>query len=269
VKGRLPAIAGASVLFFGGFAVSADAPADAGLPPALAGAWEVEGVAVDRADQPHWRVRPDEPELMGRELVIDADHVQFNGGKTPNCKPAGWKRHATTWGTLVAGSQLRGGSPGVETDPAPADYGLKVGRKAGVTVYSFCGSPPDPKHPVVNASGWMMEPWLAPQGADRAIMHLDESTLLVLTRRKRDARPQASFPCGRAASVTEKAICASFTLAAWDRSVALAWRRASEGAAPGPATGQKEWLRTRDACGADPRCLEEKMSSRTAELRTP
>jgi hypothetical protein len=268
MSGRRVAVVSALAILLCGFAAAAPAPADAGLPPTLAGTWEVERVAVDRADQPHWKVRPDEPELMGRELVIDADHAQWNGGKEPNCKPPGWKRHATTWGALIAGSQLRGGSPGAEADPTPADYGLKVTRKSAVTVQSFCGSPPDPKHPVVNPNGWMMEPWIAPQGADRAVMRVDEQTLVVLARRKPDAKPQASFPCARAATPTEKAICASFTLAAWDRSVALAYRRASESSAPDPAS-QKEWLRKRDACGADARCLEEKMSSRTAELRAP
>lgn len=238
-----------------------------GLPPALAGIWEVEQVAVDRADQPHWKYRPDEPALMGRELAIDADEARFSGGKEATCKPAGWQGHASTWSALVATGQLRGGGA-AESDPTPADYGLKVNRRAPVAAYSFCGSPPDPKHPVVNANGWMAEPWLAVLGSGRVVMRLDDQTLLVLARRKPEAKPVASFPCLRAATPTEKTICANFTLAGWDRSVALAWRQQSEsgGAA---VSDQKEWLRARDACGTDARCLEEKMSSRVAALRRP
>jgi hypothetical protein len=240
---------------------------ETGLPATLAGSWEVERVAVDRADQPHWKHRPDEPALMNRELVIDGAEARFSGGKEGTCKPAGWQRHTSTWGTLIAGGQLRGGGA-AESDPTAADYGLKVTRKAPVTAYSFCGSPSDPKHPIVNANGWMSEPWLAAQGADHLVMHLDEQTLLVLARRKPDAKPVASFPCARATSPTEKAICGSFTLAGWDRSVALAWRQQSEsgGAA---VSDQKEWLRSRDTCGTDARCLEEKMSTRVSALRLP
>lgn len=237
-----------------------------GLPPELAGTWEVERVAVDRADQPHWKHRPDEPELMARELAIDPESAQFSGGKEGTCKPAGWQRYLSTWGKLIAGGQSRGGA--VESDPTPIDYGIKVKRTAPVQAYAFCGRPRDPKHPVVAANGWMSEPWIAPHGRDRLIMRLDEQTLLVLARRKPDSRPAASFPCQRAASSTEKAICGSFKLAAWDRSVALAWRKRVEGFGAAVAD-QKDWLRDRDTCGADAQCLEDKMSNRVAVLRTP
>jgi uncharacterized protein YecT (DUF1311 family) len=39
-------------------------------PAALIGSWDVEHVAVDEQDQMHWDVRPDDPQLLGRELTI-------------------------------------------------------------------------------------------------------------------------------------------------------------------------------------------------------
>jgi hypothetical protein len=65
----------------------------------------------------------------------------------------------------------------------------------------------------------------------------------------------------------EKSICSSFSLAAWDRSVALGWRRlTANGTASGDLEEQKAWLRTRDACGADAACLEEQLKRRALNL---
>jgi hypothetical protein len=247
-----------------GLVVEASPAAEAALPAALVGTWDVERVAVDSGDQPHWKFRPDDPQLLGRELVIDGERARFNGAKEPNCDRPGWKRRPSTWGRLVAAGLLRGGG---ESDPSPADYGLEVSRKAAVTAYSFCNGAGDPRQREPAGAAWAQGSWLVPQTPTRLVMHLDDQTLLILVRRKADAKPQASFPCARAASPTEKAICASFALAAWDRSVALGWRHATEnGTTDELLAEQKAWLRTRDACAADAACLEETMRKRTTSL---
>jgi uncharacterized protein len=100
------------------------------------------------------------------------------------------------------------------------------------------------------------------------VMHLDSQVMLILTRRRPDAKPRASFSCDKASTPTEKAICGSFTLAALDRSVALAWRRSSvsSGVSAERLQEQKAWLRTRDACGTDAACLERVMDQRITQL---
>jgi hypothetical protein len=224
------------------------------------GTWEVEKVAVDARDKPHWEFKPDDPQLMGRELAIDGERIHFDTGHQISCKPANWLKHSTDWKSLFGVSLFRSPSSG-RAEPTPADYGFKVlpGQRP-VIAYSFCT-------PARAGNRWVMGPWLVAFGSNRIMLHLDNQTMLVLARRPPDATPRASFACSKAASPTEKAICGSFTLAGWDRSVALAWRYATEnGADPALREEQKEWLRTRDACGADATCLEKQMRDRAADL---
>jgi hypothetical protein len=222
----------------------------------MVGTWEVTRVAVDENDQPHWNSHPDDPKLMGRELVIEPDHVRFNGGKEPNCKPARWRETSATWRELM--DDLRRSPDSV---PAPADYGLKVARKAKVTVVSVCATLGPEAGPVRE------EPYLIQEGPDRLVMHFDNQTLLIFSRRKAGATPTPSFPCAKASLPAEKAICGSFTLAAWDRSVALGWHRLLElGPSSEDRDRQKAFLRERNSCGADAACLEKVMSQRTTEL---
>ena len=82
------------------------------------------------------------------------------------------------------------------------------------------------------------------------------------------ARP--SFDCARAAAPAEFAICANPRLAQLDAEMATAFAAAKSGA---PARQQAQmdaqqlqWLRRRDACGADAACLERTMSGRRAQL---
>jgi hypothetical protein len=237
-------------------AAAADAP-----PPSFIGAWEVEHVAVDAADQPHWSHRPDDPYLMGRELIIEADAVRSRLGKEVNCQPAGWQAHPATWGELIDAGFPRSGNGGT----TPADFGLKVSPRARVTAYSLCPIPAARRRPGVQWVWQMYDVWLVQQAPDRLVMHLNDSVMLILARRSPDARPRASFACDRAATSVEKAICGSFNLAALDRSLALAWRRSAKGREV--VAAQKAWLRSRDACGGDEACLEEKMTARIGELK--
>ena len=158
---------------------------------------------------------------------------------------------------------LRGGTPYQRGGISPAAFSLHVSPKQGVTAYSMrsaAGNRGDAP------SGWVKEPWLVVQGPDRLVMRYDE-TILTLARRKAGAKPRASFPCAKATSPTEKTICSSFSLAAWDRSVALGWRRlTANGTASEDLEEQKAWLRTRDACGADAACLEEQLKRRALNL---
>ena len=78
MDGRGAATRGAVVWFRGSvfaFAIFASpapvAAAERAAQPA-AGAWDVIKVAVDRRDQMHWLYKPDDPRLLGRELMISA-----------------------------------------------------------------------------------------------------------------------------------------------------------------------------------------------------
>lgn len=83
------------------------------------------------------------------------------------------------------------------------------------------------------------------------------------------AGAQPSFDCRKAATPTEKAICADAQLAWLDRAVATAFRQLKAELASQiemlPAE-QTEFLKVRDACGAEKACLARAMESRRSAL---
>lgn len=232
-------------------------------PASLVGAWEVEHVKVDEQDQMHWGTRPEDPALLGRELLVQPDTVHFTSDQKP-CQQTAWKARTLPWGKLFANSFSRAPDGGRSARPLPSDFGLKVSRTAKALYYEIC---PTPEVPPAKAS--QHQRWVAQQGADVLVMHYTNQVLLILRRRAPGAKPRASFDCTKAATATETAICASHDLAGWDRSVALALREAI-GRSPERETSlrdeQRQWLKKRDACGNKGDCIRETTWERVQEL---
>ena len=84
------------------------------------------------------------------------------------------------------------------------------------------------------------------------------------------ARP--SFDCARAVAPSARTICGSAPLAQLDTEMAAAYVAARAGlSADGQAKvalEQREWLRRRNACGADASCLERTLTQRLGQLQT-
>lgn len=235
----------------------------AGPPPELVGTWDVEHVGVDSEDSLHRVLRPDDPQLMGRVLVIGADRVQFERGKELGCKQARWGARRTTWGALFGKGFIRSEVGGLNPRPSPEDFGVKVSKNQPAVAYSLCPSSPR------GAGRFPRNTWAALQAPDLLALHFDNQTVLTLRRRASGATPAASFACAKAATATEKTICGSFDLASWDRSVALAFRQALGRRRDKDADlkrSQREWLRKRDACGSDAACIDEAQWRRVEEL---
>lgn len=245
-------------------APSAPASSPAGISATdaamLEGTWEVEHVGVNMADQPHWKWRPDDPQLIGREFVVRADEIRFADFKQANCKPATWKKKTHSWSQLVDDLFL-----GPASKQTPADFRVKASPGAKVQVFEPCAlATPGQQAP---GNNWVLGSWVVVVGADKLIMEFDSDSVLYLARRSKV--PKASFDCAKAKTATEKAICADANLAAWDRSVALAWRRLRESDRGIDATTKEKhtkWLATRDACGTDAACLAAAMAAHTGEL---
>lgn len=83
----------------------------------------------------------------------------------------------------------------------------------------------------------------------------------------------ASFNCRRAGTPTEIAVCSDVRLARLDSLMADIYAMALAWAEPIPAhvrSGQIDWLKSRNDCGADTVCLTASYEGRTRELlRTP
>jgi len=82
----------------------------------------------------------------------------------------------------------------------------------------------------------------------------------------------AAFDCKAAATPTERAICADPALRDLDAELGSAYAQALHATADGSAAlrqQQRDWLRTRDACGADAGCLATQYRQRLARFARP
>jgi uncharacterized protein len=78
----------------------------------------------------------------------------------------------------------------------------------------------------------------------------------------------AGFDCAKAASPTEKTICADAGLSSLDGQLAAAWKKAlaKGGDTAALKAAQLKWLKQRDRCGNDAPCLGDRYRERLASL---
>ena len=93
---------------------------------------------------------------------------------------------------------------------------------------------------------------------ERLFSLLSTGTLLLVSL----AGHAAGFDCAKATSVTEKAICADKELSALDSELAFVWQKISGFDPAAMKSSQLQWLKLRDACGADASCLRSRYNER-------
>lgn len=227
--------------------------------PGMLGNWEVERVLVDKNDQPHWLYKPADPRLLGRELRLEQQRASFNYG-LPVCESAKWRSKVENFGKLLAGSYQRPDRKGKDKWPTNADFDLNApAASANFPVFRLDCQVKQKK------AEWD-DIWLLQLDQNTLLMHLDSSVLLRLARHKPGVI-KASFDCKKAGSKPEKTICSQPALAAWDRSVNLAWRRAqTKNNDENLKAAQIAWLKERDQCLDNAECLEDQMARRVEAL---
>jgi len=234
-------------------------------PSKILGSWEVKRVLLDRADEPHWgTLRPDTPALLYRTMTITADKISFAGADA-TCDQTNWQPLATTWQALFQTTEVSRFSADRTAIPAkPADYELKVTEKQRVQAYPLCS-----RAVLRTPEAWRGAYWLALQG-EELVVRYGRQLILVLRKRRASDKPQASFPCEKAASPAEKALCGDFEAAGRDRSVAEALQQAlarrGEGERDRIMRDQLKWKTQRDACGAAIDCIRKASDERVTQL---
>jgi uncharacterized protein YecT (DUF1311 family) len=229
----------------------------------LTGAWDVVRVLVDGQDQMHWAYRPDDPQLLGRALVFKAKTAAF-GGRELSCKQISWQSQSLSWAQILAKSFPRPTDGGRSATPTPRDFELDVSPSASATVSALCPAKGS------GIAAILQGEWAAQLEDGRIALRLDTTALLLLKQRARDAKIVTSFDCSKATTPAERTVCSDFDLAAWDRSVAMAYdKRSDDGETAELIDTQRAWLEERDACGSDKQCLALSMANRTAWLASP
>jgi uncharacterized protein YecT (DUF1311 family) len=229
-------------------------------PPAgMVGTWDIVHVAVDGQDTTHQTYNQDDPRLMAGILVIVDSGVKLDPGDM-ECEKVPWSPHPISWQALIARGFPRPRVGGRSSKPTPDDFGLKLSPSAQTTAYSIC---PEPK------TRFPTDTWAAISEPDSLLLRYDPQVLLVLKRRPPNARPAPSFDCARTTNPTEMTICKSFPLAAWDRSVALALKQVTEmfpERSDELKHSQGQWVRERNACGTNAKCIDDSLQNRVAAL---
>ena len=234
--------------------------AAATTPAALQGRWEVIQVAVDHQDQPHWLYFPDDPRLLGRQLVIDDAGIRLDDGSHTCDAPAFTALPADKLQHFIGTRFPRPASFEMPTQPTLADFGLRLADMSITPLQVHCAPEQSP---------WNSA-WLVPAFGDRLLTNYDGSGEILVLRKHNTHQPiHASFACSKAHSPAERTICASATLAGYDRSVAAAYRfalRRSGDDASSLRKAQRKWIESRDACGTDANCLVDSMRNRIDQL---
>lgn len=229
-------------------------------PTTVQGRWEVVQVAVDHRDQAHWQYFRDDPRLLGRQLVVDDAGIRLDDGSRTCDAPAFTALPVDKMQHFIGDRFPRPESFDTPAQPTLADFGIQLADAAVSPVEVRCTPDGSPWN-----NAWMVTP-----SADRLLTNYDGSGYVLVLRKVESQEPiRASFPCAKAHSAAERTICASATLAGYDRSVAAAYRFALPRAGDDATTlrqSQRQWIGSRDACGTDVHCLGESMRDRIDEL---
>lgn len=116
--------------------------------------------------------------------------------------------------------------------------------------------------------------WIAFGENQKMYVRWRDETILVLTKIPLNAPITASFPCGKASTATEHAICNSYQLSAFDKSIAesfnrmMAQARVSGSQTASLAQSQRRWLKGRNTCGSNAECILKIMRRRLDDLAT-
>lgn len=256
----------ATGLIVGVFAVPFFARASS-APTIENGEWQVTEVRVDRQATRTLAYGPNDARLRYRLAHIQPNQVEFDTPEHAACDRPSWKERQTAVGPLWRGSFPGRGTP--PEQPTARDWGLSLRDTDLVHVHDLNCS----KGGFGPENGETPGTWFLPLADGQLAVRWHDGTVLLLRKLGLAERPKASFDCAKAGTPTEHTICSSHNLAGLDRSVSEAYSTARKSAneidpetAKALSTKQATWLRVRNACDVDARCLDQAMRQRIEEL---
>lgn len=213
---RHVAMLGFSVLLLGLSTLSR-----ARLPDGLTGTWQVSEVHVNTEATSTMHYGWNDPALRWRLFTFSEAQVSADTPEPAQCEAPQASITQMTLRKLLT-SSVAGGADAQER-PTPAGYDLKSLPTTPLDVISLrCAG--TSWQGVLGIGGGVQGAWMFLAADGKLVLRWYDETILVLDRVAADALPHASFDCSKAASLTEKAICGSPSLAGFDRSVAAAYK---------------------------------------------
>jgi len=246
------------------------------LPPFMNGMWQVTKVYIDTGSSRRNITRDDKFNdyiFLGRTLSVSPRTIAINTPADKPCSMPEFDIKPTTVKALIDNSistRLPGG-----TAPPVKDMKLPLLANDKVDVhYLMCeGKPASKNRGSVVEENLSNAVWFIVMSEQSLLMSWRKETILLLEPVTNDTKPVASYNCAKAGTVVEKTICGSVGLAAYDKSVSETYKKIRAYYRSKPNTdkyikalkkNQREWLKKRDSCGSDEKCLEKSMSKRVS-----
>lgn len=247
------------------------ASGSAKLPASLLGIWQVSEVHIDTGATRTPMYNNNDVRLTSRLFTLEPDKLTTDTPEEKICTNPKVSTTDTTATDLIGHSMAGRGFP--PEIPTPKDYDLSLADDTPIEALSinckegfFAGG--------LGREGGLSGAWLVALADDKLAVRWYDETILILKKLPLDAKPLASFDCGKAASSVEKTICGSIGLAAFDKSIGEAYssafsqykEQAEFNFVSELRSQQKKWLETRNHCGSDVDCLQKAMEERLQAL---
>lgn len=246
------------------------------LPKFMNGMWQVTKVYVDTGKSRRNIARDDKFNdyiFLGRTLSVSPGIMAINTPADKPCNMPGFETKPTTVKALIDNSistRLPGGTaPPVEDMKLPLLASDKIDAH-----YLMCnGKPRSKNRGSVVEKNLSNAVWFIEINEHTLLMSWRKETILLLEPVTDDTKPVASYNCAKAGTVVEKTICGSIGLAAYDKSISETYKKIRAYYRSKPNTGkyikelkknQREWLKKRNSCGSDEKCLEKSMARRVS-----
>ncbi|WP_394550528.1 lysozyme inhibitor LprI family protein [Pantoea sp. SGAir0183] len=235
----------------------------------IIGQWIVENVYVDGNDSSRPDFISNDPNLVGRVINFDKNSISGSILVANGCaSPSYNKKDPITVAQLL---NLTAGESENEKNDLANDYGLPLVAKNTVVPYEV-----NCKSGMFGPSGEKIGNWIVEKKDGELLTNWNSQSYLLLKRLPANVKPMPSFNCIKASTDTEKAICSNNELAGWDRSVAQAYSIAVKQIKSVDVdvksklsmllVSQNNWIKKRNECKGDEKCLSEKMQNRVSEL---
>jgi uncharacterized protein YecT (DUF1311 family) len=240
----------------------------ADIPASIEGQWEVAEVHINT--EATWTpiYQWNDPRLVGRLFIFKKTEILDNTPEGGECSNSSAKPIKLSLNKIIEESMAGFGEP--ERNSSSKDYRVKLPSTNSVEIIQLlCDE--QPWHANLGKNDAVKGVWLA-KFNDQLLLRWYGESLLVLKKVQEDSSPKASFDCHKAQTRTEKAICNSYELSAFDRSIKTSFDEArshakeTEQDEKALSLDQKQWIIKRNQCVDNAACLLNSMKNRLQEL---
>ncbi|MDH5218644.1 MAG: lysozyme inhibitor LprI family protein [Gammaproteobacteria bacterium] len=236
------------------------------MPEQLIGQWLVTDVKINTNSMRTQEYHYNDPRLAGRVFTFSRGSITDNTPESEKCTTPVFKKSRMLAADLWTKSM---GATADDAPPTPYDYELSIKKQSEIEV-NFFACIEGLYGGALGIPEGIEGAWLVSLDTDQFALRWYGETILILKKISQDQMPVASFNCSKAGTETEKTICGSIALAAYDKSLAKAYistlkhlrLEGDQNALQQFKQSQKDWLKRRNACGKDIKCLQKIMQDR-------